>query len=422
LTTQEFKVFLGCVLDMGLVQLPEIRDYWSTEPVLHASYIRQFFSRNRFEEILHNLHITDNNSPHAADRPLWKIESMLDQVNAAFRAHWNPTERVAVDEGMAGFKGRLRFLQYNAKKPVKWGIKLFKLCDRTSYLYTCFIYAGAVFHKKPKNGLGFQVVKNLLSFLPKNHPRRVFTDNGYTSLYLAEDLLKQNMYLTGTVKMNTRGFPEEVKSARVVRQGDMVFRMKDNGVLALKWQDAGEVALISTAHGPTCEERPKRQKGPGGHITRSIPDAVLDYRDGMGFVDRHNQSVSYYLFPHKRYKWWHVLFFYILQSCVVNAWIIHREHLRRFKKPDQGQKVFQIQLIKALCTQTGATIQEPLVPSHPGFKSSHSGHFPQRLAQRTTSRCECGCGKRPTVRCIACNKPLDIDYFERFHTRVGTNV
>ena len=39
---------------------------------------------------------------------------------------------IEIDESMIGFKGRLHFIQYMLKKPMKWGMKAFVLADSSS--------------------------------------------------------------------------------------------------------------------------------------------------------------------------------------------------------------------------------------------------------------------------------------------------
>jgi len=303
LTREEFLQFLGVVLAMGIIRLPEIRDYWSTDSVLNFPFFRSNFARDRFEDILRFLHVVDNQqAPHP--RPtLYKIQPMIDLMLPTFKAHWKPTFSVAVDEGMVPFTGRISFLQYMKDKPVKWGIKIWKLCDQASYLYTFDVYTGKRGTEKLEGGLGFQVVKKLVCQLPESLPRHVFADNFFASVALAEELLHGNMLFTGTIKSNRQGFPSEVGKAVLRNQGDSIWRMKAPGILALKWKDSKEVNLISTAHLPNIGQKEKRQKVPGGKIVRNFPEAIASYISGMGSVDRHNQNLSYYDIDRRHVKW-----------------------------------------------------------------------------------------------------------------------
>ena len=55
-------------------------------------------------------------------------------MKTASQSFFQPTQKISVDERMIKSKGRVSFKQYMPKKPAKWGIKLFALCDSaTSY-------------------------------------------------------------------------------------------------------------------------------------------------------------------------------------------------------------------------------------------------------------------------------------------------
>ena len=42
-------------------------------------------------------------------------------------------------------------------------------------------------------------------------------------------------------------------------------------------------------------------------------------------VDKLDQLVSYYSFLHKSVKWWRKVFFWLLEVCVVNSFVIYKE-------------------------------------------------------------------------------------------------
>ena len=128
LTVAELRLFLGIVLAMGVKRLPEIRDHWSTEEVLADPYISSKMSRDRFEEILRYLHVADNATTGNSKDKLAKVRPMITALNASFRAVYNPTEEVSIDEGMTPFKGRTGIKQYMKAKPVKWGFRSWNLC------------------------------------------------------------------------------------------------------------------------------------------------------------------------------------------------------------------------------------------------------------------------------------------------------
>ena len=78
------------------------------------------------------------------------------------------------------------------------------------------------------------VAQKLLStenYLHKDY--HLFTDNFYTSLRLAKVLLKQNTYLTGTIRRNRNEIPPEAKKA-IVREAKY---MAHENVLMCSFRD-----------------------------------------------------------------------------------------------------------------------------------------------------------------------------------------
>ncbi|KAI4487117.1 hypothetical protein M0802_012031 [Mischocyttarus mexicanus] len=51
---------------------------------------------------------------------------------------------------------------------------------------------------------------------------------------------------------------------------------------------------------------------------------VLEYTANMGGVDREDQYASTYSFLRKSLKWWRKLFFWGLEMCVINSYVIYR--------------------------------------------------------------------------------------------------
>ena len=50
--------------------------------------------------------------------------------------------RLAVGKVIVKYKGRVIFRQYIPKKRKRFGIKIYKLCDETGYMYNITVYLG----------------------------------------------------------------------------------------------------------------------------------------------------------------------------------------------------------------------------------------------------------------------------------------
>ena len=104
--------FLGVVIAMGIVNLPELDDHWATCAITILPWFLSIFSRYRFKQIARYLH-------------LGNIPSLLNKL---FKSLHVPTRNLSVDEQMIGTKSRVAFIQYMPEKQKKFGIKVWALC------------------------------------------------------------------------------------------------------------------------------------------------------------------------------------------------------------------------------------------------------------------------------------------------------
>ena len=98
------------------------------------------------------LHLNDNtqyvSKGQPGHDPIFKLRPFLQSLLANFQQAVTLDRDLSVDEQMISFKGRLGFLQYMPKKPVKWGMKAFVLAEsKTGYVYNWRLYTGMVANK-----------------------------------------------------------------------------------------------------------------------------------------------------------------------------------------------------------------------------------------------------------------------------------
>lgn len=66
--------------------------------------------------------------------PMRKIQPFWDRILNASQNHYFLDENVSIDECMVKFKGRHESVQYMPLKPVRFGFKIFALCEaKTGY-------------------------------------------------------------------------------------------------------------------------------------------------------------------------------------------------------------------------------------------------------------------------------------------------
>jgi len=143
-TEAEMLVFLVIAIQMGHCIRDKLTDYWSRAYNSLTPFYGNAMKRDRFFHILRFLHFTDNrNEPDMTDEHsdrLWKVRNVFDILNKKFSKFCNPSEHLAIDEVIVKYKGRVIFRQHIPKKHKRFGIKIYKLCDRTGYTYDITVY------------------------------------------------------------------------------------------------------------------------------------------------------------------------------------------------------------------------------------------------------------------------------------------
>lgn len=143
----------------------------------------------------------------------------------------------------------------------------------------------------------------------------------------------------------------------------------------------------------------------------AIPHLFQNYNKNMGGVDELDQSISLYRIAVHGKKWWWVLFTYMLDLSIANAWRLHvissenpmdqlmfRRHIARYYLRQGGQKKSR---------QSGSTVE--------GLSQDGAGHYPAKIQNQL--RCVV-CHSRVRWQCKKCLKTLCVEKqcFEKFHT------
>ena len=229
---KEIKVFVALTILTGIVRKPELKMHWEDDELTSTPFFGQTMSRDRYYRINKFLHFNDSNKETGSVDKLVKLRPVIDDLLVKFQENYQLHQQISIDEGTLKWKGRLSFRVYNPMKPCKYGIKSYILADSVSnYCYDLIIYDGMT---RPFRDTVWMLVH---SHLNKNH--MLYMDNLYNSVGLAEDLLANGMYVTGTLRRN-RGEPQSVTRAGTpgygLAKGDSIDR--DNGKMTVSaWQD-----------------------------------------------------------------------------------------------------------------------------------------------------------------------------------------
>ena len=128
ITMAELKAFLGILIMMGIVQISNIKDYWSSHVALNLPFFRSIMSRDRFIHIFWVLHVGDRSGYSKRS----KIQPFMDLVIPLFQQYLVPSLELSIDEATIAFRGRVVFRQYICGKPEPWGVKAYILTESTT--------------------------------------------------------------------------------------------------------------------------------------------------------------------------------------------------------------------------------------------------------------------------------------------------
>ena len=242
-------------------------------------------SRNHFQNILWNLHISDpdetNPQKGEADHdPLFLVRPMVDMMQRNFHTKYRPGKELSLDESMCSFKGRVHFKCCNPKKPNRFHIKLF-MVNEPSTGYIC----GFEVQDASKTSCTVLGLFDSVQLLDMDH---VYFDNYYNSLDLIDLLYKRKTHACGTVRKNQKSLPLALTQAKL-KQGETVFCCKDN-LLALKWMDKREVYILSGLHKAT-NVISKETNYKGQKVMKPQPGFL--YNRYMSGVDLSDQFLQY---------------------------------------------------------------------------------------------------------------------------------
>ena len=108
LNASDINIFVAHLTVMGLVKKPNMAKYWSTNFLTRTPFFGKILSRNTFQNILMNLHISDNNTDYPHDNPnhdpLHKVKPFIQICERTFQLVYRPGCGLSYDEACCLFK------------------------------------------------------------------------------------------------------------------------------------------------------------------------------------------------------------------------------------------------------------------------------------------------------------------------------
>ena len=186
--------------------------------------------------------------------------------------------------------------------------------------------------------------------------------------------------------------------------------------------------MISTFHSDTMTDKRRRTRSaPSGLEIIRKPVMVDSYNQYMGGVDKADQLILYYGFPHHSTKWWKRVFFHMIDLAIVNANILYNQ----VSPKPLNQLDFRIEIASGLLH---GHISPPLDRRH----IAPTRELPLRLTERPfpepvpketpyggRPQCEVCRSKnikrsQTQYRCNLCKTPLHVHpCFQIYHTKLN---
>ena len=242
------------------------------------------------------------------------VREMFDLFNSTLTKPYVPSEFSTVDEQLVTFRGRAKFKVFIPSKPGKYGILMRMMTDATSrYVLNIVPYAG-----KPSDGQheppgSAQRLVHQLVLSYKGSGRNVTMDRFYTSVELAEDLLKDKLTIVGTMNTSRRDVPATMKPSKTRAELSSSFLFtRDLTMVSYVPKKNKSVVLLSSMHHAKDISNEDHRK----------PEIILFYNSTKGGVDTVDQMVRYYSCRIKTSRWPLAFFMNCLDIAAVNALVI----------------------------------------------------------------------------------------------------
>ena len=157
------------------MSFPRWRMMWEYHSESYLPSVSNAMRRNRFEILKAYAHFSDN-TKLTKDNKFTKMLPLLTMLIERFLQYAILDERLCVDESMIPYFGRHGAKQFLRGKPIRFGNKMWCLCDCLGYLIQCDPYQGACGTYDKELGVEASVVLDLISELPPDVPFKIYGD------------------------------------------------------------------------------------------------------------------------------------------------------------------------------------------------------------------------------------------------------
>ena len=321
----ELPAFYGIQIIMGLMPHPRLEEFWRKQPadtpphVAHPNF-QHIMSYKRYRQIKDALHFANNDLDTRVD-PLFKLRPAIDTFRSTFKKYFRTGTDVCIDEGIIPFKGVNPHRRKIPKPGGSTGFKVLILAD--SDIHYCYDFIIDACSES-------QSIREHIEPLVNNLSRGqvLYCDRWFGTIAVVDWLKSLQIGYVGTFLENRNPAkmcqlpPHSPKGAFKACQKD--------GICICRWEDTSQCCFIMTAVGISEVQYARKQKtgaNAGQKIPIPAPAAAKKFNFKMGGVDRFDQMKAKFYSCCGRFKtkkWYHKLWFGIVDILLVNAWLLYK--------------------------------------------------------------------------------------------------
>lgn len=362
---------------------------WTKKSLFSRTVFPASMARDRFVDILRFIRF-DDLTTRTDRRKLDKLaafRNVFEKFVVHCKKHYSPNSHLTIDEQLVAFRGKCPFRVYMKSKPAKYGIKIWALVDNDStYALNLQVYTGKEGNKSEKDQ-GKRVVLDLVEGLEGGYG--ITTDNFFTSIPLANELLEKKLSLCGTMRKNKQDIPPVLLPHPSRAEKSSVFAFQDKYTLVSYVPAKNRaVILLSTEH--------HDDKITG--VDRDYkPEIILHYNDTKGSVDTMDKMVNEYSVKRSTKRWPFVLFQNTIDIACLNSFVLWKTkypqlsknatHKRREFLLDMGQQLIKPYVERRL--KSGVTFHKRILNAMYDFIGTSDPRPSTRIDnnQKSMGRC-----------------------------------
>jgi hypothetical protein len=308
-------------------------------------------------------------------------------LNVAYSKFYNPSEHLAIDEVIVLFKGKVAFKQYIPEKHKRFGIKIYKLCDRTGHKYDLEVYLGKDRIRATTDVTVTHATVKQVTRRVQGRGHKLYMDNYFSSPDLYNELTKQKINCHGTERPNCKGRQDDFRSKKLkLKRGDVKVRTSGD-MTAVVWKDKGNVHMLTNMRDPPAEVNFCDESG-----NTLKPEIVEHYNQHMGYVDKGDRMANSYSISRRTCKWTKKLFFHFLDLTVLNSYI-----LLTSCGPKLSHRDFRLTIVRDMVEVAGPQPRPQQCVGRPSVLATRIGRLEESSLQHWPTTTE----KR--MDCVVCH-------------------